>query len=69
MTYRSYEHAPFAVKALKAGKNVLSELLPFQTMKEACQLADATPEAAVEKLKEAINAYMEKAQKQGGQNS
>ncbi|MBQ6118598.1 MAG: Gfo/Idh/MocA family oxidoreductase, partial [Clostridia bacterium] len=34
-------HAPFAVKALKAGKNVLSELLPFQTMKEACQLADA----------------------------
>ena len=34
-------HAPFAIKALKAGKNVLSELLPFQTMKEACELADA----------------------------
>ena len=34
-------HAPFAVKALNAGKNVLSELLPFQTMKEACELADA----------------------------
>ena len=35
----------------------------------ACQMADATPEEAVEKLKEAINAYMEKVQKQGGQNS
>ena len=34
-------HAPFAIKALKAGKNVLSELLPFQTMQEACALADA----------------------------
>lgn len=34
-------HAPFAVKALDAGKNVLSELLPVQTMSEACELADA----------------------------
>ena len=34
----------------------------------ACQLADTTPEEAVEKLKEAISAYMEKVQKQGGQN-
>ena len=34
----------------------------------ACQLADTAPEAAVEKLKEAISAYMEKTQKQGGQN-
>ncbi|MBQ6065686.1 MAG: Gfo/Idh/MocA family oxidoreductase [Clostridia bacterium] len=34
-------HAPFAIRALNAGKNVLSELLPFQTMKEACELADA----------------------------
>ena len=38
-------HAPFAVKALRAGKNVLSELLPFQTMKEACELADAVDES------------------------
>lgn len=38
-------HAPFAVKALKAGKNVLSELLPFQNMKEACELADAVDES------------------------
>ena len=34
-------HAPFAIQALNEGKNVLSELLPFQTMKEACELADA----------------------------
>ena len=38
-------HAPFAVKALRAGKNVLSELLPFQTMQEACALADAVDES------------------------
>lgn len=35
------EHAPFAVKALKNGKNVISEVLPFQTMKEAVELVEA----------------------------
>ena len=35
------QHAPFAVKALNAGKNVLSELLPVQNMKEAVELAEA----------------------------
>ena len=34
-------HAPFAVRALDAGKNVLSELLPVQTMAEAVALAEA----------------------------
>ena len=34
-------HAPFAIKALDAGKNVLSELLPVQTMKEAVELVEA----------------------------
>ena len=34
-------HAPFAVKALEAGRNVLSELLPVQNMKEAAELVDA----------------------------
>ena len=33
----------------------------------ACQLADTVPEEAVERLREAISAYMEKTQKQGGQ--
>ena len=35
------QHAPFAVKALNAGKNVLSELLPVQNMAEAVQLVEA----------------------------
>ncbi len=38
------EHAPFAVKALKAGKNVFSECLPFQTMKQAVELIEAVEE-------------------------
>ena len=34
------EHAPFAIKALKAGKHVFSEVLPFQTMQEAVELIE-----------------------------
>ena len=34
------EHAPFAIKALKAGKHVFSEVLPCQTMKEAVELVE-----------------------------
>lgn len=35
------EHAPFAIKALKAGFHVYSEVLPVQTMKEAVELIEA----------------------------
>ena len=35
------EHAPFAIKAMKAGKHVFSEVLPCQTMKEAVELIEA----------------------------
>ncbi|MBQ7637705.1 MAG: GNAT family N-acetyltransferase [Clostridia bacterium] len=35
------KHAPYAVKALSAGKHVLSELLPVQNMKEAVELVEA----------------------------
>ena len=35
------EHAPFAVKALEKGFNVLSEVLPVLTMKEAVELIEA----------------------------
>jgi predicted dehydrogenase len=35
------EHAPFAIKALKAGKHVFSEVLPVQTLKEAVELIEA----------------------------
>lgn len=35
------EHAPFAIRAMKAGKHVFSEVLPVQTMKEAVELVEA----------------------------
>ena len=35
------EHAPYAVKCLDKGLNVLSEVLPIQTMKEAVELVEA----------------------------
>ena len=34
------EHAPFAIRCLKAGKHVFSEVLPVQTMKEAVELIE-----------------------------
>ncbi len=36
------EHAPYAVRAMEAGKHVLSEVLPVQNMKEAVDLIEAT---------------------------
>ena len=38
------EHAPFAIKAMKAGKHVLSEVLPCQNMKQAVELVEAVEE-------------------------
>lgn len=35
------EHAPFAIRCLEAGKHVLSEVLPCQTLSEAVALAEA----------------------------
>ena len=34
------EHAPFAIQAMKAGKNVISEVLPVQTMAQAVALIE-----------------------------
>lgn len=34
------EHAPFAIAAMKAGKDVISEVLPAQTMREAVELIE-----------------------------
>jgi len=41
------EHAPFAIKAMKAGKHVFSEVLPSQTMKEAVELIEAVEETGM----------------------
>lgn len=41
------EHAPFAIKAMKAGKHVFSEVLPVQTMKEAVELIEAVEETGM----------------------
>lgn len=38
------QHAPFAIKAMKAGKHVFSEVLPVQTMKEAVELIETVEE-------------------------
>ena len=38
------EHAPFAIKSMKAGKHVYSECLPVQNMKEAVELIEAVEE-------------------------
>lgn len=42
------EHAPFAIKAMRAGKNVFSEVLPVQTMKEAVELVETVEETGKE---------------------
>ncbi|MBR3692857.1 MAG: Gfo/Idh/MocA family oxidoreductase, partial [Clostridia bacterium] len=38
------EHAPFAIRCMKAGKHVFSEVLPVQTMKEAVELIECVEE-------------------------
>lgn len=35
------EHAPYAIRCLEAGKHVLSEVLPVQTLKQAVELIEA----------------------------
>ncbi|MCR5485752.1 MAG: GNAT family N-acetyltransferase, partial [Clostridiales bacterium] len=39
------EHTPYAIKCLKKGLNVISEVLPVQTMKEAVELIEAVEES------------------------
>lgn len=38
------EHAPFAIEAMRAGKNVISEVLPVETMSQAVELIEAVEE-------------------------
>lgn len=41
------EHAPFAIRCLQAGKHVLSEVLPTQTMGEAVALCEAVEKSGL----------------------
>ncbi len=41
------EHAPFAIKAMKSGKHVFSEVLPVQTMKEAVELIETVEQTGL----------------------
>lgn len=41
------EHATFAVKCLKAGKHVMSEVLPCETMAQAVELIEAVEESGL----------------------
>lgn len=43
----AHEHAPFAIKAMKAGKHVFSEVVPVQTLKEAVELIEAVEETGM----------------------
>ena len=40
----AHQHAPFAIRAMKEGKHVFSEVVPVQTMKEAVDLLEAVEE-------------------------
>lgn len=44
------EHAPFAIKAMNAGKHVISEVLPCQTLKEAVELIETVERTGKEYL-------------------
>jgi len=41
------EHAPFAIRAMKLGKHVYSEVLPVQTMKEAVELVETVEQTGM----------------------
>ena len=41
------EHAPFAIRCLRAGKHVLSECLPVETMAQAVELIEAVEETGL----------------------
>ncbi len=43
----AHQHAPFAIRAMKQGKHVFSEVLPVQTMKEAVELIEAVEQTGM----------------------
>lgn len=43
----AHEHAPFAIRAMRAGKHVFSEVVPCANMKEAVELIEAVEETGM----------------------
>ncbi len=43
----AHQHAPFAIRAMKKGLHVFSEVLPVQTMKEAVELIETVEETGM----------------------
>ncbi len=43
----AHQHAPFAIKAMRAGKHVFSEVLPVQTLSEAVELVETVEETGM----------------------
>ena len=43
----AHQHAPYAIRCMKAGKHVFSEVLPVQTMKEAIELIECVEETGM----------------------
>ena len=43
----AHQHAPYAIRCMKAGKHVFSEVLPAQTMKEAIELIECVEETGM----------------------
>lgn len=43
----AHEHAPFAIRAMREGKHVFSEVLPVQTMKEAVELIETVEDTGM----------------------
>lgn len=43
----AHQHAPYAIRALKAGKHVMSEVLPCATIAEGIQLIEAVEESGL----------------------
>ena len=52
------EHAPFAIRCLKAGKHVISECLPCRNMKEAVELIETVEETGLHYIYSENFAYM-----------
>ena len=43
----AHEHAPYAIRCMKAGKHVMSEVMPCETLAQAVELIEAVEETGM----------------------